>query len=357
MTLEEAIEIAQNQDATAHQVGYIRPEFKGELLEMEIHKLQGNRQSRDSRNRQQPQRPASNDQKQGRSKKETCFYCGAKPSHPKSECPAKRVKCLKCGKEGHYGSVCKLKSKDARISELQVQSTTASECVDCVLNEYEPGYFNAPIHHLKRVTVESLNHPKSEPLIHPLWLCQESSSQIFQIDCEVDTGASCYILSLYKAKALFGNDLKLGKPTVNLKDYNDSPVENLDSCIVYLYHGNKIFRVLCEVPDSKGHMIPGRKQALIMEYVNFPEVQKPAVQAKTDGSIKTLVEEPAKTTNGSVIPIVQKCTDPVVPVIQRSTKEKITINGRTRSLPTTKDYLLQEYVDVFQGIGTLPGGL
>ncbi|RMX49495.1 hypothetical protein pdam_00023953 [Pocillopora damicornis] len=311
LTLEEAIEIAQNQDATAHQVGYIRPEFKGELLEMEIHKLQGNRQSRDSRNRQQPQRPASNDQKQGRSKKETCFYCGAKPSHPKSECPAKRAKCLKCGKEGHYGSVCKSKSKDARVSELQVQSTTASECVDCVLNEYEPGYFNAPIHHLKRVTVESLNHPKSEPLIHPLWLCQESSSQIFQIDCEVDTGASCYILSLYKAKALFGNDLKLGKPTVNLKDYNDSPVENLDSCIVYLYHGNKIFRVLCEVPDSKGHMIPGRKQALIMEYVNFPEVQKPAVQAKTDGSIKTLVEEPAKTTNGSVIPIVQKCTDPV----------------------------------------------
>ena len=98
LTLEEAIEIAQNQDATAHQVGYMRPEFKGEPLQMEVHKLQGNRQSRASRNRQQPQRPASNDQKQGRSKKETCFYCGAKPSHPKSECPAKRAKCLKCGK-------------------------------------------------------------------------------------------------------------------------------------------------------------------------------------------------------------------------------------------------------------------
>ena len=46
----------------------------------------------------------------------------------------------------------------------------------------------------------------------------------------------------------------------------------------------------------------------------------------------------------------------MVPVIQRSTKEKITINGRTHSLPTTKDYLLQECADVFQGIGTLPGG-
>ena len=161
--------------------------------------------------------------------------------------------------------------------------------MDCVLNEYEPVYFNAPIHHLNTVTVESLNHPKSEPHIRPLWFSQESSSQIFQIDCEVDTGASCNILPFYKAKALFGNDLKLGKPTVNLKGYNDSPVENLGSWIVYLYHGNKIFRVLCEVADSKGHMILGRKQALIMEYVNFPEIQKPAVQAKTDRSIKTLV--------------------------------------------------------------------
>ena len=166
--------------------------------------------------------------------------------------------------------------------------------MDCVLNEYKPVYFNALIHHLKTVTVESLNHPKPEPCIPPLRLSQESSSQIFQIDCKVDTSASCNILPLYKAKALFGNNLKLGKPTVNLKGYNDSPVENLDSCIVYLYHGNKIFRVLCEVADSKGHMILGRKQALIMEYVNFPEIQKPAVQAKTDRSIKKLVEEPAK---------------------------------------------------------------
>lgn len=274
---------------------------------------------------------------------------------PKVSVPQK-AKCFKCSKEGHYGSVCKSKINDARVNELQVQSTTASECTDCVLNEYEPVYFNAPIHHLKTVTVESLNHPKSEPHIRPLWLSEEFSSQIFQIDFEVDTGASCNILPLYKAKALFGNDLKLGKPTVNLKGYNDSPVENLGSCIVYLYHGNKIFRVLCEVADSKGHMILGRKQALIMEYVNFPEIQKPGVQAKTDRSIKTIVEEPAKTTNGPVIPRVQKCTDPVVPVIQSSTKEKITINGKTHSLPTTKDYLLQEYGDVFQGIGTLPGG-
>ena len=129
---------------------------------------------------------------------------------------------------------------------------------------------------------------------------------------------------MYKAKALFGESLKLGKPTMTLKGYNDSPVENLGSCIVYLYHGNKMYRVLCKVTDSKGHMILGRKQALDMECVSFPEIHKPAVQAKTDRSIKTLMEEPAKTTNG-----VQKCIDPVVPVIQKRTQERITINGKT----------------------------
>ena len=37
-------------------------------------------------------------------------------------------------------------------------------------------------------------------------------------------------------------------------------------------------------------------------------------------------------------------------------KSSITINGKTHPLPTTKEYILQEYADVFKGVGTLPGG-
>ena len=33
-----------------------------------------------------------------------------------------------------------------------------------------------------------------------------------------------------------------------------------------------------------------------------------------------------------------------------------TIGGKTHPLPTTKEYLLKEYSDVFKGIGTLPEG-
>ena len=90
--------------------------------------------------------------------------------------------------------------------------TTASALVDCVPDEYELVYFNPPVHHLVTVTVESLNRQASEPHTRPLWISRECSSQVFQISCEVDTGASCNILPLYKTKALFGDDIKLAKP-------------------------------------------------------------------------------------------------------------------------------------------------
>ena len=37
-------------------------------------------------------------------------------------------------------------------------------------------------------------------------------------------------------------------------------------------------------------------------------------------------------------------------------KNSITIDGKTHPLPTTKEYILHEYADVFKGIGTLAGG-
>ena len=37
-------------------------------------------------------------------------------------------------------------------------------------------------------------------------------------------------------------------------------------------------------------------------------------------------------------------------------KSSITINGKDHPLPTTKEYILHEYADVFRGVATLPGG-
>ena len=258
----------------------MRPEFKGGLTQAAVHQLHEKQGARPKQKKQEKERGGSDNQK--RTKRDTCFNCGAKPVHPRSQCPAKNAKCFKCGKEGHYGSVCKSKSKGGNVDELQTQPINAPLNEDCPAEDYTPVYFTATVHHLKTVMVKTLNHHHPQPHNRLLWLRKELSSQIFQISCEVDTGASWNILPLYKAKALFGTNLKLGQPTVNLKGYNDSPVENLGSFSLYLYHGKQTYKVSCEVADSKGHMILGRQQALLMGYVSFPGIQQPAVKAKVD---------------------------------------------------------------------------
>ena len=108
LTLEEAIEIAQNQDATAHQVGYMRPEFKGAPLQMEVHKLQGNMQSGAKWKRQQPQISGSNDQPhktdsndQKQSLKEKVVSTVERNHHiPKVSVPQRRQSASSVGRKG-----------------------------------------------------------------------------------------------------------------------------------------------------------------------------------------------------------------------------------------------------------------
>ena len=169
--------------------------------------------------------------------------------------------------------------------------------------------------------------------------------EIFCKDCEADTGLSCNILPLYKVKALSGKFTQLGPPTVHPRNYNHSPVKNLGSYIVFLYHGNEKCRVLCEVADIKCYRILGGKHSLRMKYVDFPKIHKPTVNTKLEKTIKAVREEPIKAS-----------TSPMSSVIMQSKGHSITINGKTYRLPTTKEHLLREYADVFQGIGTIPGG-
>ena len=78
----------------------------------------------------------------------------------------------------------------------------------------------------------------------------------------------------------------LSRPTVNLNGYNASLFENLEACIVYLYSSNEKYRVLCEVAKSEDQMMLGRKQALVVGYISFPEILQPT---KIDKSIQKSV--------------------------------------------------------------------
>jgi len=110
--------------------------------------------------------------------------------------------------------------------------------------------------------------------------------------------------------------------------------------ILCLYHGEHVYEVKCEVAESNGPVILGPKQALKMNYVQFLAITKPVISTA-----------PAFMKKTSSVPAVA-----VAPVIKQTTSNNITINDKTHHIPTSKEYLLKEYKDVFEGIGTLPGG-
>ena len=167
------------------------------------------------------------------------------------------------------------------------------------------------MHYLKTVMAKTLNHPHPQPHIRPLWVSKELdliTDSRFPVESLQVQAATFYLCT--KQKLFFETDLKLGQPTMNLKGYinNDISVENLGSCCLYLYYGKETYKVSC-VADSKGYMILGRQQALLMEYVSCFGDPAASGQGRMETSIKTITEKPAKPSTEPVIPVVQECTD------------------------------------------------
>ena len=83
---------------------------------------------------------------------------------------------------------------------------------DYFQSEYITPYFitneqvKAPIKCLK--TTARVHHIQDRDTEHirPLWVAQSRGFQVFQTNCEVDTGAGCNILPAHKAQQLFGQE-------------------------------------------------------------------------------------------------------------------------------------------------------
>ena len=92
--------------------------------------------------------------------------------------------------------------------------------------------------------------------------------------------------------------------------------------------------------ETTGDSLQSKKTAQSMESLKTT----PTTDQATQKEHRNATRAKSTTRHGPQSPQVSWC------------KSTVTINGKTQSLPTTKEYILHEYVDVFRGIGTLPGG-
>ena len=146
-------------------------------------------------------------------------------------------------------------------------------------------------------------------------------------------------------------------------------MHSLGSCVLYLHIDNKVFPTIFEVTNTPGPIILGRIQAKAMGYVQFPQIQQPHTSNTFEHTSRKFCAHKtptAKTTKTAFQPQVslhkttpkeitktkqaQQTTEPVLPHITWGT-DSIQLNGKTHRLPITKDYILKEYKDVFQGSG------
>ena len=149
----------------------------------------------------------------------------------------------------------------------------------------------------------------------------------------------------------------------------------------------KTDRVIWQVTDTMGVPILGRAQAKLMNYISYPEIHPPQEQSlvpqdslkstdyihslKTTGhslqstkttqlmdSLKTTPEADQTAQEEHRAATKAKTSTAHEPKCAQVSwcKSSITINGKTHPLPTTKEYILHEYAEVFKGVGTLPGG-
>ena len=145
----------------------------------------------------------------------TGYYCGApnwSREHSKL-CKARNSMCGKCGKKGHLDSLCRstrtplhmLEAQDC--SHPQSKETTQDYNQTPETAQYSTAYFisrdelpQAKCNSLKTVQVSRLGASEQSSTG-----CSQNS-KMHQVDIEIDTGAGCNMMPLYKVHELFGQE-------------------------------------------------------------------------------------------------------------------------------------------------------
>ena len=151
--------------------------------------------------------------------------------------------------------------------------------------------------------------------------------------------------------------------------------------------GEKTDRVIWQVTDTTGVPILGRIQKKLMKYISYLEIHAPHKQssvsqdslksadyvhslksinhslqstktAQSTDSLKTTpkTDQTAQEEHRAATKVKSSTAHKPKSAQVSWCKSSITINGKTCPSPTTKEYILHEYGDVFKGIGTLAGG-
>ena len=272
--LHRAIESLRISERTQQQLRSISG------TEEDIHAINSAKKGLQRSSSKKPQREATR-------KQMMCNYCGGHHRPDKLVCPAYGKLCRYCNKPNHFQSMCRL-NQQKQQSRQQVHQVTEEQEEDSDESVYQVEYIGA------------LHHNEGKKFFIPLHILDESGDAT--IKCQLDTGATCNVMSFNDLCAIKQHgDPQLASTTAKLKLYDNSFLSVQGEC-----------NLLCEV-NGKRHKL------------NFKIIS---------GTQKPLLSGEACKQLGLI------------------TINEIHQVGTLREKP---DALLEEYADVFEGLGCLPG--
>lgn len=313
LTLDKAIQIAQTFEYSQNQLKLMQAEISVAEPQKSVNAVSSGRHGNKNKNfhkqkkQQQKHGAVDSDHKQqsgagrGRPKggnpsmqASKCGNCGFE--HSKSgHCPAQGKQCDKCRKWNHFAKMCRSKT----VNEMVIVSQPDYDlgigddfCIDSISSNL--------------VNDQAFTKIKLGPNSYP-------------VNLKIDTGSQVNILP----RSTLG---QLGKcqvtpDSLKLSAYDGHPLDIVGKCQVECKYDGKLRSLSFHVVDTNSPPLLGLRSSLELGLVKFAHT----VEAHTSTNVPPVSSPPLK---------------PEVPV---------------KSQAMSKESTLQEYGDVFQGVGLLPG--
>ena len=220
-TLKKALEALQISEATKEQLKNIGGEDNPILINaLDQHKKSVKTYGKHG----QPKNPHP-----------TCKYCGGKHEAVRTQCPAYGKSCHLCGKANHFHTVC-FRGKP---------HTKASRSIAAVHEiPSQPSESDDEIYGIEQVGAVKHN-------CNGLPLCFKHEFGDTTIDCQLDTGATCNVMSMTDmCKIQHTTTPPLQSETSQLRCYDNSVIYTLGQCTLLCSYQSDTHPLLFKVTDG-----------------------------------------------------------------------------------------------------------
>ena len=173
-------------------------------------------------------------------KRQACKYCGGKHERIRTKCPAYGTICWRCKRANHFHTVC-LKGRHSRtVAAVEEEEHFSTDSEELIYNLEHVG------------TVK--HNEKGQYFVQ---LCFEHKGVTQDMDCQLDTGATCNVMCLKDVCAIQHTATPQLQPSnTRLKCYDNSVINTLGQCTLQCFYQNSSYQLTFKV-------ITGNQQPLL----------------------------------------------------------------------------------------------